>query len=115
MTTYSFVIENGPIQQWSGDVKDFYNWLAQNQGFPAGSQNLLSKPTNFRTLMGSFVYSILAKADFFFFNYSLSIRYRTLFRIQRTVQREQLVCFRQLDSPAESCEAKLFAERTEYI
>ena len=43
MTVYSFVAKDAPVTDFSGDVKDFYNYLAQNEGYPASSQYLLSK------------------------------------------------------------------------
>nr|pir cellulase (EC 3.2.1.4) precursor - Aspergillus niger [Aspergillus niger]BAA02297.1 endo-beta-1,4-glucanase [Aspergillus luchuensis]prf//2113255A endo-beta-1,4-glucanase [Aspergillus luchuensis] len=39
--TYSFVA-GSPINSWSGDIKDFFNYLTQNQGFPASSQHLIT-------------------------------------------------------------------------
>lgn len=40
--TYSFVA-GSPINSYSGDIKDFFNYLTQNQGFPASSQHLISE------------------------------------------------------------------------
>ncbi|KAL6826706.1 glycoside hydrolase family 12 protein [Trichoderma sp. SZMC 28015] len=41
MQVYSFVAYN-QVQNWNGDVKAFYNWMATNRGYPIGSQYLLS-------------------------------------------------------------------------
>lgn len=42
MKVFSFVAPS-PITNFSGNVKDFYNYLASSEGFPASSQNLISK------------------------------------------------------------------------
>jgi xyloglucan-specific endo-beta-1,4-glucanase len=39
---FSFVAAS-PVTNFSGNIKDFFNYLSQSQGFPAGSQNLISK------------------------------------------------------------------------
>ncbi|KAJ5243932.1 hypothetical protein N7489_004028 [Penicillium chrysogenum] len=39
--TYSFVASN-PITSWSGDLKDFFNYLTEKEGFPAETQNLIT-------------------------------------------------------------------------
>lgn len=39
--TYSFVASS-PINSWSGDIKEFWNYLAQNHNYPASSQYLIS-------------------------------------------------------------------------
>ena len=41
MRVYSFVAPS-PTTSWSGNVKDFFNYLQQSQNYPASSQNLLS-------------------------------------------------------------------------
>ncbi|KAK1756985.1 endoglucanase [Echria macrotheca] len=41
MRVYSFVSPSGPIKSWSGNVKDFFNYLQSNQGYPASQQNLI--------------------------------------------------------------------------
>ncbi|KFA81227.1 hypothetical protein S40288_07886 [Stachybotrys chartarum IBT 40288] len=41
MRVYSFLAANGPINSFSGDVKLFFNYLVQNQGFPANNQYML--------------------------------------------------------------------------
>jgi xyloglucan-specific endo-beta-1,4-glucanase len=40
--TFSFVTANGPINNFSGDIKPFFTYLADNQGFPMSSQYLLT-------------------------------------------------------------------------
>jgi xyloglucan-specific endo-beta-1,4-glucanase len=42
MKTYSFVAQ-GTANHWSGDIKQFFDHLAQNHNFPAHDQHLLSK------------------------------------------------------------------------
>ena len=42
MKVFSFVAPS-PITNFSGNVKDFYNYLTQSEGFPASQQNLISK------------------------------------------------------------------------
>ncbi|KAJ5860287.1 endoglucanase-1 [Penicillium soppii] len=39
--TYSFV-SSSPITSWSGDIKGFFDYLTQHQGYPAGSQYLIT-------------------------------------------------------------------------
>ncbi|KAK5993532.1 Endoglucanase-1 [Cladobotryum mycophilum] len=41
MQVYSFVAPS-PRNNWNGDVKNFYNWLGQNRGYPVNNQYLLS-------------------------------------------------------------------------
>ncbi|KAK5994754.1 Endoglucanase cel12A [Cladobotryum mycophilum] len=41
MQVYSFVAPN-PIDNFNNDVKNFYNWLASNRGYPINNQYLLS-------------------------------------------------------------------------
>ena len=41
MKVYSF-IPPSPINYFDGNAKDFFNYLANNKGFPANSQNLIS-------------------------------------------------------------------------
>ncbi|KFA68174.1 hypothetical protein S40285_09780 [Stachybotrys chlorohalonatus IBT 40285] len=41
MRVYSFLAANGPINSFSGDVKLFFNYLIQNQRFPANNQYML--------------------------------------------------------------------------
>ena len=43
MRVFSFLAVNGPVNKFSADVKDFFKYLSQNQGFPASSQYLLSE------------------------------------------------------------------------
>ncbi|MCJ1324856.1 hypothetical protein MMC10_001518 [Thelotrema lepadinum] len=38
--TYSFVASS-PVNQWSGDIKQFFDYLTQSHGFPASSQYLI--------------------------------------------------------------------------
>jgi len=38
MKVYSFVTASGAITSFSADVKEFFNYLTANQGFPASSQ-----------------------------------------------------------------------------
>jgi xyloglucan-specific endo-beta-1,4-glucanase len=42
MKVYSFVASS-PINSYDGNVKDFFTYLTNNKGFPASSQNLISK------------------------------------------------------------------------
>jgi xyloglucan-specific endo-beta-1,4-glucanase len=43
MTVYSFVAPWAkPVNSFNGNLKDFFNYLASNRGFPASSQHLLS-------------------------------------------------------------------------
>lgn len=44
MEVYSFVAEN-TMNSFSGDVKDFFDYLEQNVGFPVDDQYLLGKET----------------------------------------------------------------------
>ncbi|KAJ5569400.1 endoglucanase-1 [Penicillium hetheringtonii] len=39
--TYSFV-STSPITSWSGDIKGFFDYLTQHQGYPASSQYLIT-------------------------------------------------------------------------
>ncbi|KAJ5459181.1 hypothetical protein N7530_011125 [Penicillium desertorum] len=39
--TYSFVASS-PITSWSGDLKDFFDYLTEKEGFPAKAQNLIT-------------------------------------------------------------------------
>jgi xyloglucan-specific endo-beta-1,4-glucanase len=41
--TYSFVASGDDLESFNGDVMDFWDYLAQNEGYPASSQYLLSK------------------------------------------------------------------------
>jgi xyloglucan-specific endo-beta-1,4-glucanase len=43
MHVYSFVAPSN-TGSFSGDVKDYFNFLTSNYGFPADSQYLISKP-----------------------------------------------------------------------
>ncbi|RQM05736.1 hypothetical protein DH86_00003590, partial [Scytalidium sp. 3C] len=38
--TYSFVASS-PVNSWSGDIKQFFDYLTSNHGFPASSQYLI--------------------------------------------------------------------------
>jgi xyloglucan-specific endo-beta-1,4-glucanase len=42
MQVYSFVAPN-QLNSFSGNAKDFFTWLANNRGYPASSQYLISK------------------------------------------------------------------------
>jgi len=42
MKVFSFIAPQ-TTNQWSGDAKLFFNYLAQSQGYPASSQNLIGK------------------------------------------------------------------------
>jgi xyloglucan-specific endo-beta-1,4-glucanase len=42
MKVFSFVAAS-PVLSFSGDLKSFFNYLAQSQGFPAAQQNLISE------------------------------------------------------------------------
>lgn len=46
MKVFSFVA-GSPVSSFSGNIKDFFNYLASSQGFPASSQNLISKSSAF--------------------------------------------------------------------
>jgi len=50
MKVFSFVAPT-PVNSFSADVKDFFNWLEKNQNFPASKQNLIGKwsPWTFAT------------------------------------------------------------------
>jgi xyloglucan-specific endo-beta-1,4-glucanase len=41
MKVYSFVASS-PINYYSGNVKEFFTYLANSKGFPASQQNLIS-------------------------------------------------------------------------
>ncbi|KAK8058047.1 endoglucanase a precursor [Apiospora phragmitis] len=41
MRVFSFLAVNRPINSFSADVKDFFNYLIQRQGFPASNQYML--------------------------------------------------------------------------
>lgn len=43
MKVYSFVTPSGPIYNFKANMKDFFNYLQNNKGFPASSQNLISE------------------------------------------------------------------------
>lgn len=40
MKVFSFIAQ-GTTYSWSGDAKQFFNWLQQNKGYPASQQNLI--------------------------------------------------------------------------
>ena len=40
--TYSF-ISSSPITSWTGDIQDFFKYLAENEEYPASSQYLIGK------------------------------------------------------------------------
>lgn len=42
MKVFSFVAAS-PVTNFSGNVKEFFNYMASNEGFPASSQNLISE------------------------------------------------------------------------
>ncbi|KNG47549.1 glycoside hydrolase family 12 protein [Stemphylium lycopersici] len=42
MKVYSFVTPSGPIYNFKANMKDFFNYLQNNKGFPASSQNLIT-------------------------------------------------------------------------
>jgi xyloglucan-specific endo-beta-1,4-glucanase len=41
MKVYSFIAPS-PVNNYTGNMKDFFNWLTTNKGYPASSQNLIS-------------------------------------------------------------------------
>ncbi|KAK4163733.1 concanavalin A-like lectin/glucanase domain-containing protein [Cladorrhinum sp. PSN259] len=41
MRVYSFVPPSGTIKNFSADLKEFYNYLEKNQGFPSSRQNII--------------------------------------------------------------------------
>jgi xyloglucan-specific endo-beta-1,4-glucanase len=43
MKVYSFVTTSGPIYNFKANLKEFFDYLAKNKGYPASSQNLISK------------------------------------------------------------------------
>jgi xyloglucan-specific endo-beta-1,4-glucanase len=43
MRVYSFVPPSGTIKSFNADVKEFFNYLERNQGFPSSQQNLIGK------------------------------------------------------------------------
>ncbi|KAH8588477.1 glycoside hydrolase family 12 protein [Bisporella sp. PMI_857] len=42
MKVYSFVTPSGPMNSFNGNLKDFFNYLANSQGYPASSQYLIT-------------------------------------------------------------------------
>jgi xyloglucan-specific endo-beta-1,4-glucanase len=42
MKVFSFVASS-PVTSYNGNLKDFFNYMANNRGFPASSQYLISK------------------------------------------------------------------------
>ena len=40
MKVFSFIAPQN-LQNWSGDAKQFFNYLEKNQGYPASQQNLI--------------------------------------------------------------------------
>lgn len=42
MKVFSFIAPS-PLNSWSGEVKEFFNYLQYNQGYPAGDQHLIGK------------------------------------------------------------------------
>jgi xyloglucan-specific endo-beta-1,4-glucanase len=42
MKVYSFIAPS-PINSYNGNLKDFFTYLTNSKGFPASSQNLISK------------------------------------------------------------------------
>ncbi|XP_014554975.1 glycoside hydrolase family 12 protein [Bipolaris victoriae FI3] len=42
MKVYSFVTPSGPIYNFKASMKDFFQYLANNKGFPISSQNLIT-------------------------------------------------------------------------
>nr|7EE2_A Chain A, glycoside hydrolase family 12 beta-1,3-1,4-glucanase [Chaetomium sp.]7EEE_A Chain A, glycoside hydrolase family 12 beta-1,3-1,4-glucanase [Chaetomium sp.]7EEJ_A Chain A, glycoside hydrolase family 12 beta-1,3-1,4-glucanase [Chaetomium sp.] len=40
MKVFSFIAPS-PLNSWSGEVKEFFNYLQYNQGYPAGDQHLI--------------------------------------------------------------------------
>ncbi|KAI0512796.1 concanavalin A-like lectin/glucanase domain-containing protein [Xylaria bambusicola] len=42
MKVFSFVATNPPVTSFSSDLKQFFNYLSSNQGFPASSQYLIT-------------------------------------------------------------------------
>jgi xyloglucan-specific endo-beta-1,4-glucanase len=49
MQVYSFVAMSA-IRSFSGDAKDFFNYLKDNEAFPADTQNLIGKSLAFQCL-----------------------------------------------------------------
>lgn len=54
MKTFSFVASS-PIPSFSSDVKEFFSYLASNQGYPASSQYLLSESSPLHGIPNSFM------------------------------------------------------------
>lgn len=46
MKVFSFVASS-PITNYSGNMKDFFNYMTSNEGFPASQQNLISESSLF--------------------------------------------------------------------
>lgn len=42
MEVFSFVAAN-PLTSWSADIKEFWTYLSDQQGYPAASQYLISR------------------------------------------------------------------------
>lgn len=43
MKVYSFLPPSGNYNSFNADIKQFFDYLTQTQGFPASSQNLIGK------------------------------------------------------------------------
>jgi hypothetical protein len=43
MRVYSFVVPSGTVNNFSADVKEFFNYLQNNYQYPASTQNLIGK------------------------------------------------------------------------
>jgi xyloglucan-specific endo-beta-1,4-glucanase len=56
MKVFSFVAPN-PVNNFNSDVKQFYNYLANTQGFPISKQYLLSMLTRRNALFETFANS----------------------------------------------------------
>ena len=57
MKVFSFVA-GSPITNFSGNIKDFYNYLTQSEGFPASQQNLISKLISLQLWKGWTIWTI---------------------------------------------------------
>jgi xyloglucan-specific endo-beta-1,4-glucanase len=42
MKVYSFIAAS-PVNNFTGDIKNFFTWLASNKAYPISSQNLIGK------------------------------------------------------------------------
>jgi hypothetical protein len=67
--TYSFVVNDGAwLESFQGDIMDFWDWLVDNEGFPGGSQYLLSMCALLDCLFFSYIWFEFLKKKGLFSN-----------------------------------------------